>query len=29
MGGIPGLIFQQFGWTAVIAVLTRCWWRGC
>jgi multidrug efflux pump subunit AcrB len=22
MGGIPGLIFQQFGWTAVIAVLT-------
>ena len=22
MGGIPGLIFEQFGWTAVIAVLT-------
>ncbi len=22
MGGVPGLIFQQFGWTAVIAVLT-------
>ena len=22
MGGIPGLIFEQFGWTAVIAILT-------
>ena len=22
MGGIPGLLFEQFGWTAVIAVLT-------
>ena len=22
MGGVPGLLFEQFGWTAVIAVLT-------